>query len=75
MQTPSLFLCNELGPFQAILGNVLGPFQAISGTSRQFRVISGDLGGPKPKKKKDQFQPAKSKRGREEGDGTENVKT
>ena len=56
------FLCNELGPFQAILGNfqaisgnLLGPFsgifrqfQAILGNFRQFLAI---LGGQSPRKK------------------------
>ena len=62
------FLCNELGPFQAIfrpfeailgnfqaiLGNLLGPFfQVISGNFTQFRVILRDFGGPQtPPKKK-----------------------
>ena len=35
------FLCNELGPFQAILGNMLGPF---SDDLRQFQAILGNLG-------------------------------
>ena len=59
------FLCNELGPFQAILGNfqanlgnLLGPFSgifrqfhAISGNFRQVLAILGYFGGPEPKKK------------------------
>ena len=56
VQTSSLFVCKELGPFQAllgnfqaILGNLLGPF---SGDFRQFQAIWTILGlAPKPKKK------------------------
>ena len=69
VQTPSPFLCSELGPFQAILGNLLGPFscifrqfQAISGNFKQFLVIWGSFGGPKPMKKK-QFEFTKKKAG------------
>ena len=43
MQTPSLFLCNELGPFQAISGDfkqfawaLFKEFQERSGKLRQF---------------------------------------
>ena len=31
------FLCNDLGPFQTIVGNLLGPF------SGNFQAISGNL--------------------------------
>ena len=48
------FSCNELGPFQAILGDLLGPF---SGKPRQFLaifwqvwVILGNLGVAETKK-------------------------
>ena len=55
------FLCNELGPFQAILGNfqaslgnLFGPFQVISGN---FQAISGNLGnfGGAKAQEKNQF--------------------
>ena len=59
VQTPNLFLCNELGPLQAILGNLqailgnlLGLLQEFSGNFRQFWVILAILGGQSPRTKK-----------------------
>ena len=44
------------GNFRQLFGNrqaiCLGPFQAMLSHFRQFRVILGHFGGPKPKKKK-----------------------
>ena len=48
VQTPSLCLCNEFAPVQAILGNFqeicLDPCRVIRGKSRQFRIILGNFG-------------------------------
>ena len=53
------FLCNESGPFQAILGNFqaifLGPFRRFQAIFRQSQAILGNFGGPNPREKKNSF--------------------
>ena len=49
VQTPSLFLCNELGPSQAIC---LGPFQVLHAILGNFGWVSGNLVGPKNPRRK-----------------------